>query len=78
MVAQHGSWNRSSKVGYKVAMVTEKNGKGQDLETFAEGWLDVPSQEAWGRPVDLIFAKDGLLLLSDDLSGTIYRIWYEG
>ncbi len=77
-IAEHGSWNRSTKVGYQVSMVTERNGLGQSYKTFANGWLDDSSQEAWGRPVDLIFAKDGSMYLSDDHSGTVYRIWYEG
>ena len=78
LIAEHGSWNRSTKSGYQVSMVTEIDGVGQSYETFANGWLDDASQDVWGRPVDLVFAKDGSMLLSDDLSGTVYRIWYEG
>ena len=77
LIAEHGSWNRSEKSGYKVSMVAEVDGIGQSYESFADGWLDDASQESWGRPVDLVFAKDGSMLLSDDLTGTIYRIWYE-
>jgi glucose/arabinose dehydrogenase len=76
-IAEHGSWNRSTKIGYQVSLVTESNGVGQSYDTFASGWLDDATQNAWGRPVDLIFAEDGSMLLSDDYSGTVYRIWYE-
>ena len=75
-IAEHGSWNRSEKIGYRVQLVTESNGVGQSYETFASGWLDDETQKAWGRPVDLIWANDGSMLLSDDLSGTVYRIFY--
>lgn len=77
-IAEHGSWNRSEKIGYRVQLVTESNGVGQSYETFASGWMDSNTQSVWGRPVDLVWAKDGSMLLSDDLSGTIYRIWYDG
>ena len=76
-IAEHGSWNRSTKIGYRISLVTENNGVGQSYETFASGWLDEATQSVWGRPVDLVFAADGSMLLSDDYSGTIYRIWFE-
>ncbi len=75
-IAEHGSWNRSAKIGYRISLVRELNGN--SYETFASGWLNEATQEAWGRPVDLIFRPQGDMLLSDDLTGTIYRIWYEG
>lgn len=78
LIAEHGSWNRSTKIGYRVTMVEEQNGVGQSYETFASGWLNDATQQVWGRPVDLVIAKDGSMLLSDDLTGTVYRIWYEG
>ncbi len=78
LIAEHGSWNRSTKIGYRVQMVTESNGQGQSYGTFASGWLDDASQSVWGRPVDLIFAADGSMLLSDDVGNVVYRIWYEG
>ncbi|MBV6646214.1 MAG: sorbosone dehydrogenase family protein [Cyclobacteriaceae bacterium] len=77
-IAEHGSWNRDQKIGYRVSIVTEKDGEGQSYETFISGWLDDDSQEVWGRPVDVLFLSDGSMLLSDDLSGTIYRISYQG
>ncbi len=77
-IAEHGSWNRSTKIGYRISLVTESNGNGTSYETFASGWLDDDTQAVWGRPVDVVFAADGSMLVSDDMSGTIYRIWYEG
>jgi glucose/arabinose dehydrogenase len=76
LIAEHGSWNRSSKIGYRVTMVADESG--DSYSTFASGWLDDATQAVWGRPVDLIFMADGSMLLSDDFSGTVYRIWYEG
>jgi glucose/arabinose dehydrogenase len=74
-IAQHGSWNRSKKVGYKILHVTTKIGSLPVAETFAEGWLQA-DDKAWGRPVDVQQMADGALLVSDDLAGVIYRIAY--
>ncbi|HEY7471589.1 MAG TPA: PQQ-dependent sugar dehydrogenase [Gemmatimonadota bacterium] len=71
-IAEHGSWNRSSKVGYRVVSVRLENGRPVAEETFAEGWLQ--GEEAWGRPVDVLVMPDGALLVSDDRAGAIYRI----
>jgi glucose/arabinose dehydrogenase len=76
-IAEHGSWNRSKKVGYKLSrMVLDNNNKVVKYETFADGWLDDESQDVWGRPVDVVQLKDGSLLVSDDKAGVIYRITY--
>jgi len=74
-IAQHGSWNRSQKIGYRV-MVVRLNANSDVIgyEPFAQGWLQ--GQENWGRPVDLETLPDGSLLVSDDLKGAIYRIRY--
>ena len=77
-IAEHGSWNRSKKVGYKIALVHLKDGKSIGYETFIEGWLDEASQEKFGRPVDLLFLEDGSLLISDDFGDAIYRVTYQG
>ncbi|MEM6830995.1 MAG: PQQ-dependent sugar dehydrogenase [Bacteroidota bacterium] len=80
-IAEHGSWNRDAEVGHtghKITMVTEKDGKGTAYEDFATGFLTKETNKAWARPVDLVFAEDGSMLVSDDLAGTIFRIWYEG
>jgi glucose/arabinose dehydrogenase len=75
-IAQHGSWNRSKKSGYRVMMVTLKNdGKTVDkYEEFATGWME--NERAWGRPVDLLVMPDGSLLISDDTANTVYRVTY--
>lgn len=73
-IAEHGSWNRSQKIGYRVSLVTMDRGNATGYEVFAEGWLQ--NEEASGRPVDLLVIGDGSLLLSDDQNGVIYRISY--
>ena len=77
-VARHGSWNRSKKIGYDVALVKVEDNKSEGVDVFATGWLDDESQEAWGRPVDVVIMSDGSMLLSDDTANVIYRISYEG
>lgn len=77
--AQHGSWNRTTPVGARV-MFTSVNEDGSAGESvpFAEGWLVDETGEYLGRPVDIAQLPDGSILVSDDLAGAIYRIWYEG
>jgi glucose/arabinose dehydrogenase len=75
-IAEHGSWNRSSKVGYRISLVRLDNGKAVAYEPFATGWLQ--GESAWGRPDDVLVARDGSLLVSDDTAGAIYRISYRG
>jgi len=75
-VAEHGSWNRSRKIGYRVARVVVEGGRVLKHEVFAEGWLQ--GESVWGRPVDLEVMPDGSLLVSDDHAGAIYRIAYRG
>src|SRR5690606_4701723 len=77
-IAEHGSWNRSSKVGYRITLVKLENNQAVSYEPFIDGWLDQDSQEAFGRPVDLLFLEDGSLLISDDVGDAIYRITYKG
>ncbi|MBX2941943.1 MAG: sorbosone dehydrogenase family protein [Cyclobacteriaceae bacterium] len=77
-IAEHGSWNRTLKSGYLVSRVKIENGKSVGYETFAEGWLNHDTQEAWGRPVDILVMPDGSMLVSDDQGGMIYRIAYSG
>lgn len=77
-IAEHGSWNRSSKVGYRVTLVKLDGNQAVGYEPFIDGWLDEESQEAFGRPVDLLFLKDGSLLISDDVGDAIYRVTYKG
>lgn len=77
-IAQHGSWNRTKKVGYKLVTVdtNTKNGQKPEYKVFAEGWLD-GKETAWGRPVDVLVMADGALLVSDDTANAIYRISYK-
>lgn len=75
IIAQHGSWNRTSPVGYKLERVTfNDNHEVTGHETFIDGWLK--DGEAWGRPTDVLQLPDGSLLVSDDYNGVIYRISY--
>ena len=73
-IAEHGSWNRSTPVGYRVTFVRIDGGRAVSYETFAEGWLD--GAAAAGRPADVLVMPDGALLVSDDKGGRIYRITY--
>ena len=79
-IAEHGSWNRSSKVGYVVARVAiDAQGRAGKPEPFVEGWLQTDAngrQTVWGRPADVLVMSDGSLLVSDDLAGAIYRVSY--
>lgn len=73
-VAEHGSWNRTRPTGYRITLVTLKDGRAAGYNVFAEGWLR--GGNAWGRPVDVLVMPDGALLVSDDRAGVIYRISY--
>ena len=75
-IAEHGSWNRTSLVGYQIILVSLQDGKPISQEVFAKGWLN--SAVPWGRPVDVLVMPDGALLVSDDRANVIYRISYEG
>jgi glucose/arabinose dehydrogenase len=73
-IAEHGSWNRSRKTGYRIALVRVKDGRAVAYESFASGWLQ--HESAWGRPSDVQALPDGSLLVADDHAGAIYRISY--
>ena len=73
-IAEHGSWNRSNPIGYRVTFVKVQDGRAVSYETFAEGWLK--GLLARGRPADVLVMPDGALLVSDDKAGRIYRISY--
>lgn len=77
LFAEHGSWNRSSKVGYRLAQLRFDGDRVVGYDDFVTGWLR-PDGKVVGRPVDLLQLPDGSLLVSDDLAGVIYRISYEG
>ena len=73
-VAEHGSWNRSKKSGYKVVRISTNEKGEKSQQTFIDGFLQ--GQRSWGRPVDFLVMPDGAMLLSDDQNGVIYRISY--
>ncbi len=76
--AQHGSWNRSKRTGYKVIRVIVKDGVPTgEYEDFATGFV-VSDAAVWGRPVGVAVDKAGALLVSEDANGTLWRIAYTG
>lgn len=76
--AEHGSWNRSRPSGYEVISVPMKNGKATgEYQDFLTGFV-TPQGEAWGRPVGVAVSQDGALFVSDDGSGSIWRVTYIG
>lgn len=79
LVAYHGSWNRSAPTGYKIVRFNlDRNGVVEgDQEDFIAGWLPATGGgQVYGRPVDLVFGRDGALYISDDKTGVIYRVTY--
>ncbi len=74
--AQHGSWNRTTPVGARIMLTTVDAEGNATTEPFAEGWID-ENGEYLGRPVDVANLRDGSILVSDDLTGALYRISYE-
>lgn len=76
LVAEHGSWNRSEKVGYRISQVIfDKNGNPKSYEPFITGWLQ-GEEDIKGRPVSILQLEDGSILISNDESGKIYRVTY--
>ena len=77
IVALHGSWNRKQLSGYKLVRVKFNGDNPAEVVDFATGWLNTISNNAWGRPVDVITGPDGAVYVSDDRAGNIYRISYK-
>lgn len=85
LIAEHGSWNRSTPLGYRVTVAKIVNDQVTGYTPFAEGWLrgtrssrgNATLGDAWGRPADVLVMPDGALLVSDDEAGAIYRISYQ-
>jgi glucose/arabinose dehydrogenase len=77
-VAFHGSWNRSVPTGYKVVYVRVQDGRPVAITDFLVGFLPDGATSPWARPVGLLVARDGSLLVSDDYSGRIFRVRYVG
>jgi glucose/arabinose dehydrogenase/cytochrome c553 len=74
-IAEHGSWNRSQKIGYRVALITLHGDKVVSDTVFVEGFLQ--REKVVGRPVDIAQLPDGSMLISDDFAGRIYRVSYQ-
>lgn len=75
-IAEHGSWNRSTPIGYRIMLVRLENNKPVQYIPFAHGWLQ-DDGKVLGRPADVQVAPDGALLVSDDDKGAIYRIAFK-
>ncbi len=76
-IAEHGSWNRTKKVGYQVSRVTmDAAGKPISKEPFLTGFI--ADEKFWGRPADVQVMPDGSMLVSDDVAGAIFRVSYAG
>jgi len=76
--AQHGSWNRARRTGYKVIRVPQREGVPTgEYEDFMTGFV-TPDGDVWGRPVGVAVGRDGALFVSDDGSNTVWRVSYEG
>lgn len=75
LIAQHGSWNRTKKIGYNVVQVTLASDGTAKSDPFVSGFLE--GEEFWGRPVDVQVMPDGAVLVSDDWNGALYRISYQ-
>ena len=77
-VALHGSWNRAKRTGYKVVRLLMKAGQPTGVyKDFLTGFVADPAS-VWGRPVDVALTKDGALLVTDDESGSIWRVTHRG
>jgi glucose/arabinose dehydrogenase len=77
-VAFHGSWNRSIPTGYKLVYVTVRDGRPAGVADFLIGFLPAEGPPPWARPVGVLVAPDGSLLLSDDSAGHVFRVHYVG
>jgi glucose/arabinose dehydrogenase len=79
-IAMHGSWNKTSKIGYNVTrVILDEKGGVAKMEPFLDGFLTDPKADPpmWGRPVDVLVMRDGAMLVSDDYNGIIYRVSYK-
>ena len=78
-LAMHGSWNRSQRVGYKIAFIPFHGGKPSGpARDFLTGWMIAPeSRDVWGRPVGLFILPDGSMLISDDGAKKLWRVSYK-
>jgi glucose/arabinose dehydrogenase len=72
LIAEHGSWNRSTPVGYQITRLKVDGARVASADNFITGFLQ--GRKAWGRPVDLLELPDGSVLISDDYADAIYRL----
>ena len=75
-MAEHGSWNRSKKIGYRVTMVELEGNNSKGYSPFIDGWLNEAGDDVSGRPVDIEWMPDGSMLISDDFADMVYRVTY--
>jgi glucose/arabinose dehydrogenase len=76
--AEHGSWNRSKRTGYKIIRVPLRDGKPTgEYEDFVTGFV-TDDGKVWGRPVGVTVAADGSLVFTDDASDSVWRVSYTG
>ncbi len=76
--AEHGSWNRTKRTGYKVIRIRLSDGVPTgEYDDFLTGFA-IDDQSVWGRPVGIAVAHDGALLVSEDGNGTIWRVAASG
>ncbi len=78
IVAEHGSWNRSRKSGYRIMVARLDENRVSAYEPLVSGWLNEQTDTVSGRPVDVEVLDDGSLLISDDYRGAVYRLTYRG
>jgi glucose/arabinose dehydrogenase len=74
IIAEHGSWNRSKKSGYRVMAVELDGAKVKSYQPLVDGFQK--EEKTFGRPADVLVMPDGALLVSDELSGAVYRVSY--
>jgi glucose/arabinose dehydrogenase len=73
---EHGSWNRTRRTGYKVIRIPTEDGKATgEYVDFLTGFV-TPDGDVWGRPVGVTVARDGALLISDDMGNCLWRVSY--
>jgi glucose/arabinose dehydrogenase len=75
-IAEHGSWNRTERSGYRLMTATLDGDRVVNYTPFATGWNGEKEERAWGRPADVLELADGSLLVSDDRANVLYRIHY--
>ncbi len=78
-IAEHGSWNRSKKIGYRISVVQIKNGQAAHQDFFIQGWLTNVGgvEKVTGRPVAFAELPDGSMLISDDYAGILHRVSFK-